>query len=139
MRRSHWFLAAVAILIVMTGGIAWGQVRTSAEAEIPFDFYVGNLELPAGNYSFTLDRGLQVLHVAGVEGGAYRLVITGNQSKVPDACLVFHKYPDGSHFLAEYRLNGTSSVLRESPLEEHISTDWKMQQIVLNLSPEIRR
>lgn len=126
--------ATVLLMLGLAGGVALGQQRMIAD--IPFDFIVGDTELPAGEYYLIVHRNVSAIQVLGEKNGVYRLVMPGKLAKDGESEVVFHRYPDGSHFLAQVRIPGTpcNEVLK-SKLEAEVTTDWTFKKIAIQLRP----
>jgi hypothetical protein len=110
-RHSHTFLA----IIILVGAFTVGaQAQTAgaqvAVANIPFSFYVGNKNLPAGKYKITVlnpNSDRKVLQIRSTTGRASAMIQTncviGNTSD--DAKLVFQRYGD-RYFFAKAQMAG---------------------------------
>ncbi len=97
-------LMAIVVLAMVTAvASANGQ---SLKANIPFEFAVGDLSLPAGAYTVNAIASDRVLRIRGVQtpDSAMRLTM-GVEGKSKQARLVFHRYGD-RYFLAEVWENG---------------------------------
>src|SRR5215471_17528914 len=93
------------IAMVTAAGSAQGQVLGyKIRANIPFDFIVGDKNLPAGEYLIGRARqDSDVLVIRGVKGNAnaFRSTSPVNTEALKDeATLVFHRYGD-QYFLSE--------------------------------------
>jgi hypothetical protein len=131
MKRSFGLFAVVVVSVLATG--AAGQ-STGFVADIPFAFYVGDVELPAGSYWFTEEMGRKTLRVWGEEKGVYRFVQPRGSRRHSRSEVVFHKYPDGSHFLEEIWMPGQAGrQVMKSELEAKVSTDWRLKRIAVAL------
>lgn len=91
-------LVAAAFLVLLTP--AWGQTW-AVQANIPFDFTVGQQTLSAGEYRVSIN-GPAMLRVARINGPEVAGVMTspnrGAENVAPK--LIFHRYGK-QHFLAE--------------------------------------
>jgi hypothetical protein len=136
MKPSIGFLAIVVVMSALATGVAVGQPR-GVVADIPFAFYVGDVELPAGSYHFALDPvNPNTLRISGEGRGVYRLTFPNGTSTHFRSEAVFHKYADGSHFLEQLWISG--QPCRELPkgkLEGKVSTEWRLKRIAVALRP----
>ena len=97
--------ALVALALVFTG-VAEAQGTVSVLATIPFDFYVGNQPLPAGEYAVYSLRESVVLLRASDNPASTAMAIHHFASKRVDAAsdtnhLVFNKYSPDRIFLSQ--------------------------------------
>jgi len=133
--KASTLFAVVVLLSALATGVAAGQSQGAA-ADVPFAFYVGDVELPAGSYRFTWEMGGHVVRVWGEGKGAYRIVHARGSYRHSRREVVFHKYPDGSHFLEEIWVPGRAGQqIRQSNLEAKVSTDWRLKRIAVALRP----
>src|ERR1051326_4095637 len=93
------------------------------KANIPFDFYVGDKKLPAGNYIMT-QPAIGALWVIG-DHGSTPIFTTGVtiRGRNTEPMLVFNKYTPGQLFLSEVRWSGNpmASKVQQSELEQEIA------------------
>jgi hypothetical protein len=80
------------LLIVPLARAQWNQ---PVRADIPFDFGVANMVLPAGNYQFTYSHGTRSVLIRSLNQNAAAMVILNsvqaNRSQQGKAQLVFHR------------------------------------------------
>jgi hypothetical protein len=120
------FLVSIAI-VVGTAGLAHTQTSRGIEANIPFDFFVGNKQMTAGTYQVSADLSSKVLLVRSADwrDGAMTFSFSASIGKVPEeALLVFNKYGADRHFLAQiwYPGNSTPTQVVKSKKEREVVT-----------------
>ena len=96
--KSLKALAIVSLLVLISP--AFAQVRI-IQADVPFDFIVGNRTMPAGEYSLALNGSgsLRVSKTSGNEiTGITAVQVAGSVDATPR--LLFHRYGD-RHYLVE--------------------------------------
>jgi hypothetical protein len=102
-RLFNGFLLVCSVLLLLaTPGIA--QKEATAHATIPFQFWIGDNQLPAGDYQIEHEVS-PTLVMFRIKGGktaneAYMLPIDENPVKESDFKLVF-KTENGEHYLYE--------------------------------------
>ena len=104
-------------LLVMLSGIAANAQDIRLVANIPFDFVVGDVIMPAGDYDVTkLNTGGVVFRVRDQEGNnaAARLVMRVERRKARnESVLVFNRYRENggevSHFLSQVWVEGMTT------------------------------
>src|SRR5580704_11830857 len=108
MKRSSILIAA-ALLSLSASVVARAQ-EPSISARIPFDFYVGNIKVPAGQYVIESPRsGLQVIRAKNTNQSVASVATIPLKTAEPAAkgTLVFNCYGD-DRFLAQVLWGGTN-------------------------------
>lgn len=134
MKRAY--LVAMALLFTLGGGAASAQNVLYA-VNIPFPFYVGDRQLPAGKYYVeskrpTENSGLTFEFLRTEDNTEVSLPSIFNlesENKAPDAKLIFHAY--GSvHFLFQFWGSyGQGKQLVVSPLEREMASKQIPQDV----------
>ena len=92
-------IAIMAVAMVSAVVSANAQSRVS-KANVPFEFVVGDRNLPAGNYTVSsMTSSGEAIKISGAEAAALRLTIPA-RGKAEHAKMVFHRYGE-KYFLAE--------------------------------------
>jgi hypothetical protein len=146
-KRRHLLALFVAAILALTiySGKAQAQVIDGLDANIPFQFHVGNSNLPAGEYRIRVldDSDLTVMEIISADGSSSALFQVQNTDakSTPDKSeLIFNKYGD-QYFLAKMFEEGSSSgsqvvassyekkVSQQTTLaEEHVAAHGRMKQ-----------
>jgi hypothetical protein len=105
MKKYLGLIAIGALLLAGSLGLSTqASMRMSVSANIPFDFYVANSKLSAGEYTISeTNSGTSVLLIQKKEGvdAAYVMAVGATPtSSRDDAKLVFNKYKD-DYFLSK--------------------------------------
>ena len=94
------FLSSLALLIVAGQGTA--QKQTTAQATIPFEFWIAGNCLPAGDYRIEHIESTAYILFRSMDGkivqDAYTLPVDDNPAKESDAKLIF-RIQDGKRYL----------------------------------------
>jgi hypothetical protein len=110
--RKLWMVLAAAVMVVGTASVA--RADDTLVAKVPFDFVVGNVRMPAGNYVVKHDAANAIVSVASVDRKHFAFVLTNGlvtgENATPE--LVFDKYANNA-FLAKII---TYDMGREIPL-----------------------
>jgi hypothetical protein len=97
--RNIWMVLAAAVMVVGTASVA--RADDTLVAKVPFDFIVGNVHMPAGNYVVTHDGANAIVTVTSADRKHSVFVLTNglvtNNNATPE--LVFDKYGSNA-FLA---------------------------------------
>src|SRR2546423_92233 len=104
LKRTCIFLATLSFLVVLGLPIAQAQSDHRLIAHVPFDFYVRDRAMPAGDYTIKeLTDGGAVLLIQSADGRDAQTAITNAEAakgrQVDKARLVFRRYGD-QYFLA---------------------------------------
>jgi hypothetical protein len=129
-KRTHHQLLSLFIALVfsitMHPGKAQAQVVGNLEADIPFQFYAGNTELPPGKYIIHVldDSDLMTMEISSADGKMSALFdVRDAEAKSAPAGneLIFNKYGN-RYFLAKLfdDSNPTGSAVIESRYEKRI-------------------
>jgi hypothetical protein len=104
LRLARYLLPEVALLLalVITPAKSHAQITGNIEANIPFQFHVGDAKLPAGKYLIRMldDSDLTVMEISSVDGSISALfdVEAIQTSSVPAKTeLIFNKYGNSYH------------------------------------------
>ncbi len=91
---------AVAFFAVLSCSGLYAQT-TILQAEIPFDFQIRDVQMPAGAYTINSSAGLVALHCNDGRHAIMALGLRSSRKESPNTGLLeFHRYGD-SYFLAE--------------------------------------
>ena len=89
------FLATALLLPVLGTGPAQAQVDESVKANVPFDFYAGTRQMPAGTYFFKIDAESSNVLISDQEGhGMFLMRNDIGNSQSDKASLVFEQMGD---------------------------------------------
>ncbi len=111
------------LMIVAGAGVAKAQIVGQIKADIPFNFYVGEKLLPAGEY-FITEKTPGLMMIRSDDGKSAAFFLTEEKQEKTDPAtseLVFNKYGDKA-FLSQVVEQGErdSAVLMKSRLEKRI-------------------
>jgi hypothetical protein len=98
--RTLWTVLAAVVMVVGTASVA--RADDKLVARVPFDFIVGNVRMPAGNYVVMHDAANAIVTVVSADRKHSAFVLTNglttNDKATPE--LVFDKYGSNA-FLAK--------------------------------------
>ncbi len=121
------FLLLPVFALTIFADKASAQIVGDLDADIPFQFHVGNKELPAGKYRIHVqdDSDLTVMEITSVDGSSFALfqVQESDANAAPAKSeLIFNKYGD-DYFLSKLfdEGNPSGSKVIESRYEKQIS------------------
>jgi hypothetical protein len=135
--RGHQLLSLfVALVLALTiyASKAKAQIIGDLEANIPFQFHVGNAKLPAGEYRIHVldDSDLTVMEISSADGSTsalFQVQNTDANSAPAKSELIFNKYGD-RYFLAKLfdESNPSGSEVLKSRYEKRISQEAVVAQ-----------
>jgi mono/diheme cytochrome c family protein len=113
-------LVAFALVTFFAVGLAFGQTGETVRATIPYEFTVGSKVLPAGTYTFAVDKmGLKVESASGtVTRAAIVSRLSGPNEFLRDGSFVFDK-AGGALILSEVWMPGADGLLLHSIPKGH--------------------
>lgn len=112
-------IAAIVLFVaatVMTAGSAQAQ-RNLIHVNIPFNFTINNVLLPAGTYSFEFDSMVPHLLTIRDRRQSVKATLLGQPCLIGPGrahSLIFHRYGD-QYFLSEARFDSESNGILFSP------------------------
>jgi hypothetical protein len=123
-------LVAVCTLFASLGfaGTATMRVR------VPFDFYAGDQQLPAGEYTFQMGSPLaqtgSVVTVRAKEGTGMCILVSQAGTDAGDTKLLFNQY-GSKHFLSSVSIQGLKAGLRMVQLEKEMRAQAEGSKITI--------
>jgi hypothetical protein len=133
MRKNIVVLSLVAVLTLMAcTGFAGANV--GMRIHVPFDFYAGEEQLPAGEYTFAMEPGLvatgsQVtVHSKDGKGLCFLLAQPGTDETA--SRLMFNKYGN-AHVLNSVSINGFKAALKITKIERELRAQIQNQKNVV--------
>jgi hypothetical protein len=119
MKRLHF---AVGLFAAMAGSGLEAQILL--EATVPFEFRMGEVNFPAGDYQFKYSGHVLVVHQErGDRSTAMSLTLPVSRAKAPETGVVeFKRYAD-TYFLAKIWSPNSpeGAVLPKTPLEKELA------------------
>ena len=133
MKRTLMILAALGALLLVSGfGFgATSESNTAVTVKIPFAFYAGNQQMPAGEYRIAMPRmgGFAIgsmLQVTSPDGSLCQYLFSTVGRPVTndtDYHLIFNKYGD-TYFLSRVRNSDRGAELAPSRVERRLSNEY---------------
>jgi hypothetical protein len=127
-------LFALGLALTLYPSQAHAQIVGDLQANIPFQFHVGNTKLPAGEYTIRMlpDSDLTLMEISSADGSAstlFQVEETEAHTTPSKSELIFNKYGD-QYFLAQLFDQGepSGSQLPESRYEKRVSQQGTQTQ-----------
>jgi hypothetical protein len=104
MKTKVLFFAIIFFLPVIAVNLAHAQFNHRVTAKIPFEFYAGNAEMPAGNYYADIDVENRVVNLRSdnSRGGSFLMGMMSEPSNDENMELVFD-HLGSSYFLRDLK------------------------------------
>ncbi len=122
-------LMAMSFLVSMAAAspAAYAKSVNGMRAQIPFDFYVGDRLIPAGEYTVkSLTEDEAALRIANGKAGAAVMTNSVTRREGGRPQLVFHKY-GGQYFLnAVWGSDHNGRILRETKRERRLRRELRV-------------
>jgi hypothetical protein len=125
--RSGWWRQGALAVTMM--GLSAASVRPAAAAseelrgQIPFSFTVNKTTLPPGTYRVDVNNEEGMVELRDTARGAFSLGIPFDDSRVPGAKLVFHRYGDQYVLREVWTGTGIGRDLPEPRREKELSAN----------------
>ena len=129
-------LLGAAFVIAALGVIpAFAQNTMRVRADVPFEFSVGSVNLPAGEYVISSQMGSSVMRIAAARGNHQSLWFTKTtttDSDPEEAHLTFHVYGQQYYLAAVWSGTGAGGLaLPKSPAEKEAAASIAPKQVAL--------
>ena len=118
-------LGLTALAVILSAPSAFGA--DAAKSNIPFAFQVSTKTLPAGEYTFTIDRFNGSVKISGDKTGAEEMIITSIVGRPytgnPDESHIVFDKTGNQYILSEIWIPGEDGVLvhaTKGPHEHHV-------------------
>ena len=124
MKKNLVVLSLVAALALISTPVFAGS-GVSMRVSVPFEFYAGNLRLPAGEYSFEMGSGMSptasVVTLRANDGTGIWIMATqaGTDRNMSTGCLLFNRY-GARAFLSSVSIRGYKAGLKMQKLENEL-------------------
>jgi len=136
MRNNLVVLSLVAAFTLMA---SFGFAGSGAVMRItvPFDFYAGSEQLPAGEYTFEMASGIEktgsLVTIRTQKGVGMCMLVTRPGTDAIDSKLLFNKYGN-KHFLSSVSIQGFKAGVKMQKLERELRAQLQKQSNVVNIA-----
>lgn len=134
MKRLALIAIALAVVLMAVPGL-YAQSDTLITASVPFDFFVGNDRMPAGEYRISYYGNTDRLVIHNRTTGDILSILTypeGQDIRSANPCLVFHAYSGKSFFLVRVAMPGNKiQELPQVPTEREFSAKALPEEVTL--------
>lgn len=136
MRKNLRVLSFVAVCTLFSSFALAGPGAT-LRINVPFDFYAGNQQLPAGNYVFEMGSGsvdrAPIVKVSTKNGEGICMLVTLPGTGDADERLLFNKYGN-KHFLAGASIRGIKAGIPMQKLEKELRAQAERDRNVITVA-----
>ncbi len=117
-------IALLAFVAVIASGVAFGGMKIQLSANVPFDFYVEDQLLPAGEYRF--EMGSSALIIRAKDGTGVRMLATmnGENENKSEDFLQFHQYGN-KRFLSGVAAGSSKAIVKTAKTEQEVKAQIK--------------
>jgi hypothetical protein len=134
MKKNLVVLSVVAALSLMSS-IAFAGPGVAMHISVPFEFYLEDQLLPAGEYHFEMGSGSDAIAsrvtVLSKDGEGIRMISTlpGNNAAPAESHLCFNQYGE-KHFLSGVSIRGYNATLKVFKLERELRAQFEKAKSV---------
>jgi hypothetical protein len=125
MKKNLVILTLVAAFTLASFGFAGAD--TTMRISVPFDFYAGNEQLPAGEYTFAMGSDSSIVTVRAKEGTGICILLAKSGTDAATDRLLFNKYGN-KHFLSGVSIQGVKAEVNRVKLEKELSAQYQREQ-----------
>jgi hypothetical protein len=125
MKKNLVILTLVAAFTLASFGFA--GAGTAMRISVPFDFYAGNEQLPAGEYTFAMGSESSTVTVRAKEGTGICILLAKSGTDTAADRLLFNKY-GGKHFLSGVSILGVKADVKMVKLEKELRAQFQREQ-----------
>ena len=94
--RKHLVMLSLVAVLALAAGFGFAGSNVGMRINVPFDFYAGDQQLPAGEYTFSMDSGLAAtgsnVIVRSGNGTGMCLLLTRPGTDETASRLLFNRY-----------------------------------------------
>src|SRR5438270_11065808 len=125
------FLVMVLSLPILVTQAAHAEADQTIRADIPFDFYAGRQQMPAGTYDFKLDSGSGNVQITDeARHGMFLLGTDNDGNRVSNPSLVFDHLGDG-YFLRTIETSGGNITFSVKNAEKRLALNASASEVVV--------
>ena len=138
MKKNLVVLSMIAVFGMMAG-FAFSGAGVEMRINVPFAFYLGDQQLPAGEYHFNMEHGnfatASYVNVWAPKGADNRILMTtaGTDKNTTANQLVFNKYGQ-KLFLSTVSINGYKATLKALSLEKELRSQAKQTPAIITVA-----
>jgi hypothetical protein len=125
MKKNLVILTLVAAFTFANFGFA--GAGTTMRISVPFDFYAGNEQLPAGEYAFAMGSESSTVTVRTKEGTGICILLAKPGTDTTADRLLFNSYWN-KHFLSGVSIQGVKANVRMAKLEQELKAQFQEKQ-----------
>jgi hypothetical protein len=132
--RNNLVVLSLAAVLALTAGFGFAGANAGMRISVPFDFYAGDRQFSAGEYTFAMESGLEatgsLVAVRAKDGTGICFLVTRPGTDESTSRLLFNKYGD-KHFLASVSVQGFKAAVRTTKLEKELRAQLQDQKNVV--------
>jgi hypothetical protein len=138
MKKNLVVLSMIAVFGMMAG-FAFSGAGVEMRINVPFAFYLGDQQFPAGEYRFNMEHGnfatASYVNVWAPKGADNRILMTtaGTDKNTAANQLVFNKYGQ-TLFLSTVSINGYKATLKALNLERELRSQAEQAPAIITVA-----
>lgn len=136
MKNNLVILSLVAVL-VLTASFAYAGNYVGMRIIVPFDFFAGDQQLPAGEYTFAMESGLDAtgskVTVYAKDGTAVCFLLTRSGTGETANRLLFNQYGN-KRFISSISIKGFTAAVKTTKLEKELGAEIQNRESVVLVS-----
>jgi hypothetical protein len=135
--RKYLVVLSLVAAFSLIASMGFAGSGTAMRITVPFDFYAGSQQLPAGDYTFEMASGIaqtgSLVTIRTRKGVGMCMLVTQPGTGGLDGKLLFNKYGD-NHFLSGVLIQGFKAEVKMQKLEKEYRAQFQKQQDVVTIA-----
>lgn len=135
--RKNLVVLSLVVAFTLMASFSFAGSGAAMRITVPFDFYAGNQQLPAGDYTFEMASGItqtgSLVTVRTREGVGICMLVTQPGNDAINSKLLFNKYGN-SHFLSSVSIQGFKAGVKMQKLERELRAQFQKQGSVVTIA-----
>jgi hypothetical protein len=125
--KKNLVILTLVVAFTLTGFGFAGASANTMRISVPFDFYAGNEQLPAGEYTFAVGSNFSTVTIRTMDGTGLCFLLAKTGTNTAEDRLLFNKYGN-KHFLSGVAIQGVKAEVKMVKLEKELRAQVRDQQ-----------
>jgi hypothetical protein len=130
-------ILSLVVVLALTTSVGFAGASALMRVHIPFEFYAGDQQMPAGDYTVSMESSLfatgSQVRIHSQDGQRICFLLAHPGKDEAASQMSFNRYGN-KHFLATVSIKGFRAALRATKLEHEIRAQLQTQQNVVTIA-----
>jgi hypothetical protein len=132
--KNNMVILSLVLVLALMASVGVAGASELMRIHVPFDFYAGNQQVPAGDYTFSMESSLSAtgsrVKINSKDGEGICLLLTQPGQDESTSRLLFNKYGN-KYFLTSVSIRGFKAALKATKLEQELRVQLQTPQNVV--------